>query len=79
MVSCIKLNKAFLSLFATGYSLQLVCKQISSNSFKNEITYKLFTYKSYMYIHSNVCKKMSDVGFDVMLMKPFYGAILETI
>ena len=27
----------------------LVCKQISSDSFKNEITYKLFTYKSYAY------------------------------
>ena len=26
-----------------------MCKQISSNSFKNEITYKLFTYKSYTY------------------------------
>ena len=34
----------------------LVCKQIRSNSFKNEITYKLFTYKSYMYMHLNVCK-----------------------
>ena len=31
-------------------------KQISS--FKNEITYKLFTYKSYMYIHLNVRKQM---------------------
>ena len=27
----------------------LVCKQISYNLFKNEITNKLFTYKSYMY------------------------------
>ena len=26
-----------------------VCKQISSNSFKNEITNKLFTYKSFVY------------------------------
>ena len=26
-----------------------VCKQISSNLFKNEITYKLYTEKSYMY------------------------------
>ena len=26
----------------------LVCKQISSDSFKNKITYKLFTYKSYV-------------------------------
>ena len=36
-------------------------KEISSNSFKNEITNKLFTYKSYMYIHLNVCKQMTDV------------------
>ena len=27
----------------------ILCKQISSNLFKNEITYKLFTYKSYGY------------------------------
>ena len=38
-----------------------MCKQISSNSFKNEITYKLFPYKSYMYIHLNVSKQMTDV------------------
>ena len=31
-----------------------MCKQISSNSFKNEITNKPFTYKSDMYIHLNV-------------------------
>ena len=34
-------------------------KQISSDLFKNEITYKLFTYKSYMNINLNVCKQMS--------------------
>ena len=28
----------------------IVCKEISSNSFKNEITDKLFTYKSYVSI-----------------------------
>ena len=39
----------------------IVCKVICSNSFKNEITYKLFTYKSYMYIYLNVCKQMADV------------------
>ena len=33
-----------------------MCKQISSNSFENEITYKLFDYKSYMCIHLNVYK-----------------------
>ena len=27
----------------------LMCKQINSYSFQNEITYKLFTYKSYVY------------------------------
>ena len=31
-------------------------KQIISNSFQNEITYKQLTYKSYMYIHLNVCQ-----------------------
>ena len=38
-----------------------MCKQISSNSFKNEITRKLLTYKSYMYMYLNVCKQMIDV------------------
>ena len=32
-------------------------KQISCNSFRNEITNKLFTYKSYVYTHLNVCKQ----------------------
>ena len=41
----------------------LVCKQISFNSFKNEITYNLFIYKSYMYIILNVCKQMTDIKF----------------
>ena len=36
----------------------LVCQKFSPNSFKNGITYKLFTYKSYMYIQLNVCKQM---------------------
>ena len=36
----------------------LVCKQISFNSFKNEIIHKLLTYKSYMNIHLTVCKQM---------------------
>ena len=31
-----------------------MCKQISSNSFKNEITNKLFTYKSYAYLFNYV-------------------------
>ena len=39
----------------------LMCNQISSNSFKNKITNKLFNYKSYMHIHSNVCKQMTGV------------------
>ena len=38
-----------------------MCKQLNSNSFKNEIPNKLFTYKSYMYIHLNMCKQMTDV------------------
>ena len=39
----------------------IVSKQITSNTFKNEITHKLYTYKSLMYIHLNRCKQMSDV------------------
>ena len=39
----------------------IVCKQINSNSCKNKISYKLFTYKSYMYNHLTVCKLMTDV------------------
>ena len=33
-----------------------MCKEISSNSYKNKITYKLFAYKSYIYNHLIVCK-----------------------
>ena len=50
----------------------VVSWQISSNSFKNEITHKLFTYKSYKYIHLNVRKQMTDVKY-------CYIAIFETI
>ena len=49
----------------------LVSKQICSNSFKNEITYKLFTYKSYMYIHLDEWKQMTDVKF-LDLHFPFF-------
>ena len=38
-----------------------MCKQISSNSFKNEIAYQIFIYKSYVYIQLTVCKQMTDV------------------
>ena len=38
-----------------------MCQNISSKSFQNEITDKLFPYKSYMYIHLNLCKQMTDV------------------
>ena len=38
----------------------IVCKQISSYSFKNEVTYILVPYQSYMDIHLNVCKQMTD-------------------
>ena len=38
-----------------------MCKQNSSDSFKNEINYKLFPYKLYMYIRLNVYKQMTDV------------------
>ena len=36
----------------------LVYKQMNFNSFKNEITFKLF---SWNHIHKNVCKQMPDV------------------
>ena len=39
----------------------LECKQMNSNSFYNEITNKLLTHKSGMYIHLNECKQMTDV------------------
>ena len=51
----------------------LMCKQISSNSFKNKIAFKLFTYISYRHIHLIVCKQMTDV---TLLC---YIAILENI
>ena len=38
-----------------------VCKQINSNWFKNEITNKLISYKSYMHIYLNVYKQMTVV------------------
>ena len=37
----------------------LVCKQISCNSFKNQISDKLISYISYIYL--NVCKEITDV------------------
>ena len=37
------------------------CKQISSNLKKDKITYKLFSYKSYIYNHSPMSKQISDV------------------
>ena len=38
-----------------------LCKRISSNLFKIEITYKLFPWKSCMHIHLNVCQQMTGV------------------
>ena len=38
-----------------------MCKPASSNFFKNKITYKYFTYKSYLYVHLNVWKQITDV------------------
>ena len=37
-----------------------MCKQISSNPFKNEITKKLIVLYI-MYIYLNVCKQMTDI------------------
>ena len=41
-------------------------KKISSNSFRNKITYKLFPYKSDMYNHLNECKHMTGVKLLVL-------------
>ena len=35
-----------------------MCKQIRTNSLKNQITYKLLTKKSYTYIYLTVYKQM---------------------
>ena len=35
-------------------------KEISRNTFKNKITYNIFSYKSYMYDHLIACKHMTD-------------------
>ena len=37
----------------------LKCNDISFKSFKNEITNKLFTHKSYVYIHLKVGKQIT--------------------
>ena len=47
--------------FAYRYGCVYFTQKIGSNSFKIEITYKVFTYKSYMYIHLSVCNEMTDV------------------
>ena len=41
--------------------VETVAMLMNSNSFKNEITNKLFTYKLYMYIYLTVCKQMTNV------------------
>ena len=38
-----------------------VCKQMSSNSFTNEISYKVLTCKSCINIHLNMSKQMTNV------------------
>ena len=52
-----------------------VCKQISFNLFRNEIIYKLFTYRSCTCIHLSVSRQMTDVQLNCLC----YVAILETI
>ena len=44
-------------------------KQISSDSFKNKITNKLFTSQSYRYKHLTVCKQMSFGLFKMLHTK----------
>ena len=50
-------------------------KQISSNFFNNRITYKLSSYKSYVYIDLTVYKQMIDI--ELTFMCP--NTILEII
>ena len=45
-----------------------MCKQISSNSYKNKNTYKLFTYKWYMYKYLTVCKQKIDVKIKLFVL-----------
>ena len=52
-----------------------MCKQITSHSFKNMITYKLFIYKSFMDKYLIVCEAMTDVKLDCQ----YYKTILEAI
>ena len=40
---------------------------MSSKSSKNEITYKPFTNKSYIYIHLTLCKQMKNITLLVLL------------
>ena len=42
----------------------LVCKQINSNSIKNEITYELILHILYIYL--NVCKEMTSVKLSLL-------------
>ena len=49
----------------------LICKQISSNSIVNKITYKLFPYKLCMYNHLNVSKDMTDVEFTLLALQTY--------
>ena len=47
--------------------VKLVHKQISSDSFKNKITFKLLT--NHMYNHLTVCKQMSSGLFKNVIYK----------
>ena len=48
----------------------LIYKQISSNSFKNESTDKLFTYKSYVYQWELIKKKINKYKEVTFFLKP---------
>ena len=51
---------------------------MSSNPFKNEITSKLLTHKSYMYIHLNECKQMTDVKLLLLHSNSWNHLIVQT-
>ena len=54
---CLILNRSI--SVRSQYLKPFVWKQISSYSFKNRITNKLFTYKPYIYNYLTVCKQMT--------------------
>ena len=47
----------------------VVWKQISSNSFKKEINFRLFFYELYIYIHLNLFKRMLNCYCNIEILE----------